>query len=270
MRAPFRRSICALTTAAFLAQPLSVLAAPSRFGLQNPEAIQHAEAAAAAGEREDYETAIRELKTAYAIEPRPIVLYAWAQAERLGGHCNRAVRLYQDFLDTKPGGDIENQARVNLLDCQAEVGTTPPAPDVEGDDEPDDDTSGDDAPADDDTTDEGDEESPLKGEWLAPTLLGVGAATAIAGGVVLALGRGRVTNSVDAPTELAYDDEVESGQTMFVAGAAVMGVGGALLIGGAIRYILVARQGPSKQSKTPNASAMVTRTGFGLSLSGRF
>ncbi len=268
MRAPLRRSTCAVLTVALLAQPLSASAAPSRFGLQDPDAIEHAEAAAAAGEREDYETAIRELKTAYAIEPRPIVLYAWAQAERLGGHCNRAVRLYQDFLETNPGGEIENQARVNLLDCQAEVGTTPPAPDVEGEDDPPDpeDVDGDEDPP--DESDDGG--SPLEGEWLAPTLLGVGAATAIAGGVVLGIGRSRVTNSVDEPTELAYDGEVEAGRTMYIVGAAVMGVGGALLIGGAIRYVIVARKGPSAPSKTPNASAMVTRTGFGLSLSGRF
>ena len=126
MRTALRRLLCTAVVVV-MATPAIARAAPNRFGLENPSAIRHAESAAKAAERDDYESAIRELKTAYSIEPTPNLLYAWAQSERLGGHCNRAIKLYEDFLQTSPPEQLANQARVNLLDCRAETGQTVPA-----------------------------------------------------------------------------------------------------------------------------------------------
>ncbi len=270
MRSTFRRLLCSAVIGV-MAHPSLGHAAPSnRFGLEDKNAVRHAEAAARAAQNDDYETAIRELKSAYSLEPRPILLYAWAQAERLGGHCNRAIKLYQDFLSTEPEQALANQARVNLLDCKAETGggAVPPAPDTDDDPPDDDDPPQAAAEQGEDPIDgPADDTSALRKERLAPILLGVGAAALIGGGVALGLGRARVANSNDSTTEMQYFDEVDGGRRTYIAGAVVMGVGGALLVGGALRYVLVVRR--ARQART-TPSAMVGPRGFSLSLETRF
>ncbi|MCR9159853.1 MAG: hypothetical protein ACE37F_05850 [Nannocystaceae bacterium] len=252
--------------AASLCLPAAAVAAPQ--GLQDPDAIAHADAAAEAAAAKDYAAAIRHLKAAYAIEQEPLLLYAWAQAERLSGNYRASIPLYEAFLEQHPEGEVANKARVNLLDArskalEARSNDAPPEPtEVDDDDEqtasPDEDAS--------ENENDGDA-SALRGEKLAPVLLGVGAAVTIAGGVLMGLGRSRHNGADSQPTEQAYFEELDSSRTLYYAGAATLGVGGLILVGGAVRYILVAKRG--KTPKT-NASAMVTPRGFGLSLSGRF
>jgi len=47
-----------------------------------------------------YEAAAATLKQAYELDPKPDVLFALAQAERLGGHCPEAVAHYKKLLET--------------------------------------------------------------------------------------------------------------------------------------------------------------------------
>ncbi len=243
--------------------PTGVIAAPSRYGLENPEAIAHADAAAAAANVEDYDNAIRHLKAAYAIEPLPVLLYAWAQSERLAGNYRAAVSLYEEFLEQNPEGDIANRARVNLLDARSKAQEQGPDPDPSDGttDETEDDPVQEPPPPPDDEPGP----SPLRDEKLAPALLGTGAVIAIVGGVLLGLGRSRVSNSPSAATEDAYFSEIDVGRNLYYAGAATLGAGGLIMVGGAIRYAIVAKRG-----KAPRASAVVTPHGFGLSLAGRF
>lgn len=53
------------------------------------------------GERE-YEAAIAAFTAAYALEPRPEILFALGQAERLSGDCGSALIYYVRFLETDP------------------------------------------------------------------------------------------------------------------------------------------------------------------------
>lgn len=244
-----------------LCAPGSAAAAPS--GLEDPDAVAHADAAAEAARAEDYSAAIRHLKAAYAIEQEPLLLYAWAQAERLSGNYRASISLYEAFLEQHPDGEIANKARVNLLDARSkvreELDEVPPAEPITEDD--DDQTP---PPGGDTEEDEG---SPLQGEKLAPILLGVGAVVTITGGVLLGIGRSRHGSADTQPTEQAYFDELDASRNIYYAGAATLGAGGLIMLGGAIRYIIVAKRGTPP---TSNASAMVTPRGFGLSYSGRF
>lgn len=257
----FSRRLITAAVAACLCLPASAVAAPP--GLEDPDAIAHADAAAEAAAAEDYAAAIRHLKAAYAIEQEPLLLYAWAQAERLSGNYRASISLYEAFLEQHPNGEIANKARVNLLDARSKVredaeAVTPP----ESTD--DDDTDDDETPPPDD---DDDKVSPVKGEKLAPILLGVGAVVTITGGVLMGIGRSRHSNAGSQPTEQAYFNELDVSRNVYYAGAATLGAGGLIMIGGAIRYIIVAKRGKTPKS---TASAMVTPRGFGLSFSGRF
>lgn len=258
-----------------LCVPTTAFAAPSRFGLENPEASAHADAAAAAANVKDYDTALRHLKAAYAIEPNPVLLYAWAQAERLAGHYRASIPLYEEFLEQNPDSEIANKALANLMESRARAEEMQPLPDpvpteVAGEDPEDTDPEGAshrEPPDPDDDADDVAAAPTLKDEKLAPILLGIGAAVAITGGVVLGVGRSRVASSPDAPTEDAYFEELEGARPMYYGGLGVLGAGALLMVGGAVRYIVVAKRG--KKPKT-SASAMVMPTGIGLSWSGRF
>jgi hypothetical protein len=72
-----------------------------------PAAQVHFDAAQVAYRAADYATAGRELEAAYRIDPKPALLYAWAQAERMGGDCPAALELYHRYVAT---GLNESQA----------------------------------------------------------------------------------------------------------------------------------------------------------------
>ncbi|MBV1861705.1 MAG: hypothetical protein KUG77_25015 [Nannocystaceae bacterium] len=264
MRAILRRvlSVALVTSSvAPLTGVAAVAAAPSRHGVTDPEALAHVDAAGSAFQIGEYAKAAVHLKAAYAIEQRPELLYAWAQVERLAGHHRVAAGLYEAFLEQDPDSGSAGEAQAHMVEMRALAGEPPePTEPLPDDTEPIvNDTEQDSAPA-----------RPLKGEWLAPTLLGAGGAIAIAGGVVLILGRTRVTASIDAPTEQAYFSEIDAGRQVYYAGAATLGAGALIMVGGAIRYALVARRGAKPNPQKTQATAVATRTGFGLSLSGRF
>lgn len=265
MRVILRRAVSAALVVSLAAPATAVAAAPARHGVTDPEALAHLDAAESAFQVGDYDKATVHFKAAYAAEQRPELLYAWAQVERLAGNYRVAAGLYEAFLEQAPESGSAGKARAHMIEMRALAGDDPePADPLPDDTEP---------PVEDPEPDPNDEDetaSPLKGEWLAPTLLGAGAAIAIAGGVVLVLGRGRVADSRGAPTEQAYFSEIDAGRQIYYAGAATLGAGGLIMVGGAIRYALVARGKTKPKPKKTQASAVVTRTGFGLSLSGRF
>lgn len=82
-----------------------------------PDAQAHMTAGLESYDAGDYEAASRELEAAYAIDPKPVLLYAWAQAERRGGHCDRAVDLYHRYLATTPNQAQVDAANSALAQC---------------------------------------------------------------------------------------------------------------------------------------------------------
>jgi tetratricopeptide (TPR) repeat protein len=91
---------------------------------------QHVTAGVAAYEAGDYATASREFEVAYALEPDPVVLYAWAQALRLGKRCDEAVPLYRRYLATNPNDTQIAAATTGIASCarQGAARETPPPP----------------------------------------------------------------------------------------------------------------------------------------------
>ncbi len=266
MRALPLRIVTAVLVAS-LASPAMAAAEPRREGLENPAAAAHFDAASEAFDAEDYDQASAHLKAAYALEPDPKLLYAWGLAEESGGHYRAAMSLYEEFLEQAPNSAVAGKARANLLNCRAralELGEDPDA--RPGSETPPDDPVVDETPPA-PTPEKERPARPLEGEWIAPTLLGVGAALAVAGGVVMGVGRARASDSANAPTEDAYFTELDGARPVYYGGVGTLAAGGLLVAGGAIRYIIVARRGAEPKTE---ASAVVSPHGFGLSFRGRF
>lgn len=107
---------------------LCVAAAPATAApALSAEAQAHFDRGAARYEAGDYAGAAAELRAAYAIDPDPHVLFAWAQAARRGGDCATAAPLYRQLLDELPS-DETAPVRQALTRCAAILADTPAAP----------------------------------------------------------------------------------------------------------------------------------------------
>jgi tetratricopeptide (TPR) repeat protein len=76
----------------------------------------------------DYEAAVTWFKDAYALDPRPEILFAWAQAERLSGDCTSAIALYRKFLDGHPADVQADAAQAPLEKCERSLAAPVEAP----------------------------------------------------------------------------------------------------------------------------------------------
>jgi tetratricopeptide (TPR) repeat protein len=265
------RSLLALIVALSVALPVRATVepptpAPAPETLQDPRAQEHLKRAQAHFDAEAYAKAVPELKAAYAIEPKPFLLYAWAQAERMTGNCRKAVPLYERFLTTNPDAQQRRYAETNILDCAAETeeggDTDPPDPfDTEAGAEGGGDEAGD---------DEGDVDpiKPAYKDWLGATFVGLGVAGMVVGGVLIAVGQQEVRESSRATSEDDYFDQVDAGTSKHTAGIVVLGVGGALLLAGVIRYAVLGAK--NRKKRKAQAGLILPRRGVGLGLELRF
>ncbi len=163
-------------------------------------------------------------------------LYAQATVEREGGRCGLALPLYEEFIAKEPHEDTVGAvlALGFVQRCRDELGLDEPRPSPP-------------LPA----LGELNEPSPsfpppapprpwYRDPW-GGALVGLGLAGAAAGGVLVGVGFRRADAASNASDDRAFGDEIDDAQTLSTAGGAVLGVGGALLIGGVVRWIVVAR-----------------------------
>lgn len=162
----------------------------------------------------------------------PTFLYTRAQVERKAGRCEVAIELYEQFLTTSPPAEAERAAQQYLAECRASV----PAPDPIA-------SPPDPVPP---TTDEPPPPvaKPTK-KWnrdpLAPVLVATGGAAMIGGAVLLGISSSRFDGARDEPDDAEYADRIAGARRLEIAGAVVLPVGTALLVGGIIRWALLAR-----------------------------
>jgi hypothetical protein len=205
--------------------------------------------AQAAFNEERFEEAARLLEKAYLIEPKAELLYPWAQAERMQGNCKMAIDLYQRFLDAGVKGQFAEAAKQNIERCREEV---------EAAEEPVEEEPVEEEPAVDEERPEPkrvpDQEprdakarkwyaDPAGGVLFAVGIVGVGV-----GGGLLGAAMSTADKAPDAGGNADYEAQRDRATTLRNAGAAVLAIGGALLIGAVVRYAVVARKG--KKSST--------------------
>jgi tetratricopeptide (TPR) repeat protein len=193
---------------------------------------------------QQYDKAADAYQQAYLLDPQPAYLYASAQAQRLGGDCVKAIRSYKAFLRTKPAD--ESKALKNIERCEQEVKDHPPVDPAR----PPNGTTGPTGPG---TTTgvtppvviapprPAPPPKPWSRDFVGHGLVGGGLVVAAAGFFVYLGGHDTIaTNN----TSTTYDqfsagranlDSAKSKQTL---GVSAVALGGALVIGGVLHYVL--------------------------------
>lgn len=231
---------------------------------KDPEAKSLFEIGSDHFEAKEYKQAAQFLGDSWRREKDLATLFAWAQAERLSGNCKEAARLYKLFLESNPPPAAEAAAKEGIVQCvevlAVESQTAPepvpaPAP-VQPDPSPSTE------PTDRDTNST--PSRPWYKDPLGASLVGVGAAGAAAGaGLLIA---SQVTLPQDATNYQEHNDQYDLSQRLKLAGAITLGVGGAILLGGAIRWALLG----SRQRRNANVSVAFSDRALQLGMSGRF
>lgn len=223
---------------------LSAFSALAPVETLDPEAKEHFDTGITSYKAKEYAAAIRELRTAYALDPQPVILFAWAQAERLYGRCSRAEKLYKRFLKTRPSGQQTEAARQGIDRCKDQPDTTS--------DDPDNVDSQETAPA---PVAETVQEAPTPAPAPAPAkprrrIDGAGLGILSAGVVLGAVGTGLLAGGQSKARAAAdgagsydeYADETSQVRKLRISGGVLAGVGGALILAGVVKLIVHARQ----------------------------
>jgi tetratricopeptide (TPR) repeat protein len=200
----------------------------------NAQAQAHFDKALAAYSTANYRAASVEFELAYGLDARRELLFAWAQAERLSGNCDRAVMLYRRFLDQAPSEAEAAKANRELDRCRASSPAptepaSPPAPPL----------------VEDAAVDRPSPPPPLQqpprivehdSHWYSNPwvdgLVGGGGAAIVVGGVFLWLAHSS-DNAADGATQ--YGDArqlVDQADTRRLIGTITLAGGGALVVGG--------------------------------------
>lgn len=262
-------------------------AAPGQL-LSNPQAQEKFREAQEAFAAEDFDAAAKAVEAAYFIEPKPMLLYPWAQAERSRGDCGAAVELYERFLATDPVPQLADAARENKARCEEQLAAAAGAIDTTDDDltiEDDDDLV-----VEDDVTDTTEPTPPVeptpaepastpndtqpkaKAWYLDPVggvLSGVGIAGVATGVALLVVSKSTADGVADQDSQTGYQGEIDRATGLRNGGAAALSIGGALLVGGVVRYLLVAKKRKSEAAAWHLAPQLRTRW-VGVSFGARF
>lgn len=267
------RQLTALATglALLLAAPLA-MAKPT-----DPKAIEQGKRGNQLYAEGDFEGAKEAFEAGYEIEADAFFLYGIGQALNQLGDCKGAIRKYKQVKES-PSVTVEMRqlAEQAMIACAEKVAVEDPAD--EPADEPDEDPVGD--PVDEPLTDPepvGDPvENPGKDrKWyldpLGDTLVAFGVAGTGAGIGLLVAAQVQQNKVEDAPSYDEFDANTKKVRTLRIAGGATLGVGGLLLIGGAIRWaVLGLRPKRAAAKSSAHLGVIYDRSTAGLSLSGRF
>jgi tetratricopeptide (TPR) repeat protein len=214
-----------------------------------------------------YEAALLEFRAGFALEARPELLFALAQAERKSGDCASALVYYRRFLGTEPPAEQAAAAQLQLDRCQEALGSAPETegrvaapvdrreaapPPVIVTPEPAAAIGG---------------EAPRRDAWyrdrLGVGLLAGGAAGTLVGLGLLSSANGAANDARDAVTYDDYDRSASVAERRQLLGA-VVAAGGAVVLGVAAYRLIVKRR-----SAAPARTVEVGVVGGGVSLSWR-
>ena len=199
--------------------------------------------------------------SAFELEPLPEYLYGWAQSERRAGNCPRAVELYREYVAQDVSEAAREAAQKNALRCGANLDepvTPAPAPEPAPEPEPEPDpTAG--------TADEVPSTS-WKQDAPAISLLATGGAIAIVAGVLGGSARNQRRRAERADVEADYAVHIERSTRLRTGAIVCATIGSAAIVGGIVRYVLVARA----NRQTTESGLRVSRVGWRPGVGFRF
>ena len=253
---------CAVTPVATLAQSNGTTTA------QSDAAKPHLDRGAMFYDLQDWPSAQREFKEAYMADPKAQTLFMLAQAQRMGGDCATAIGSYKAY-GRLPGVTPAQQAAAEGLThkCEADIeakknaaaAAPPPPPTPTG------------PPA---AVPPPKEKPSAPGPWYGDALGGVlffsGLAVAGTGTAFLIVGNSAMSRSSSAPSYGAYQDQSSSAKPEQTIGVVGLGLGAALIVGGVLRYVLVAGRKPQEGGAALMIVPAVGPNFATATLSGRF
>jgi tetratricopeptide (TPR) repeat protein len=236
----------------------------------------HMEKASLASQEGRNEDALKELDTAWELDPQPVLLVARGHIYVKLDRCEDAIKLYEQYLATNPAQDLADSTNEAIETCKAKLAPPPPPAEppksivtseqINADAENPTLAGAKRAEPQHPTTEI---DAPTQRSWFKdPILIGLGAggAISIAAGVVLySSARGKLD---DAETASSYDegnalvDDAHSLRTYSI----VCGVAGAALVGGAVFYYLRNYTGDEE----PRVTLIPTHRGGVVGWVGRF
>jgi tetratricopeptide (TPR) repeat protein len=222
-----------------------------------------------------YEAALVEFRAGFALEARPELLFALAQAERKSGDCASALVYYRRFIETGPPVEQAAAAQLQLEHCGEALGSAPdvdideallvvPPPEiVEPGPEPE---PGPPAVAMQPIV----TEPPRRDAWyrdrFGVVLLSGGAVATLVGLGLLVSARGAAGDADDATTYDDYDRAVAAVEQRQLLGALVTG-GGVVVLGVAAVRLIVKRRTTAPRR---TVEVGVVHGGVSLTWQGRF
>ncbi len=222
----------------------------------DPAARDHLDRGLVLYAEKHYEAASKAFSEGYALDPRPEFLFAWAQAERLAGHPQRAIELYREFLTTEPPTQQVEASVRHIIGCEHEIANAskpeevkpPPAP----------------TPP-----------PPPRLEPLSVSLVAVGSALAAVGGGLLggAELRYRKLENIGTYNEFSqqFPTHTAAAQRLRLGGSVVLAVGGSTLIIGTILWARHAvKRRRAREQHRLSAVLAPTRFGGAVGIGGRF
>ncbi len=189
---------------------------------------------AAAGEAAFADGRWDEASAAFAAAHRstgdPAFLYARAQAERRADRCKLAIDLLEQFIATAPPPQGQAAATQYIAECRArlpaELPPPPPTAIIEPTPPPPS------APR----------PPPWRRDVLGAALVGGGGVGLVAGAVLLPLAYRAASRADTAGDDRAYGEQFAKARRLEIGGAIALSVGTALIVGGIIRWVTLARR----------------------------
>jgi tetratricopeptide (TPR) repeat protein len=192
-----------------------------------------------------YDEASGHFRAAYQIDPRPELLYALGQSERMAAHYQRAIEAYRAFLRTNPAPAQAGPARKNIARCeQALAAAQPPPPEPSP------------APATPPPVIAAPIAAPIVVEkrrasrdTAGHVLLAIGLATMVTGGALVGVGQSAI-DSANAAGDynrfVMLHDAAGDAAAERTGGIITLAVGGALAIAAIIHYAVWVKGGGKK------------------------
>ena len=241
----------------------ALLAATPAFAAPKGKAAKAAfDRGVAAYTKGDFAGASEALGQSYKLEPDVETLFAWAQAERQQNNCENAIDLYNKLLDTDMPAENKDAVRTKLEECKAIIAAKTGVLDKPVD-----------PPEQAPQREEPPPEEPPKPAgktpwWKDP----IGDALTIGGVVALGVGgyflwSGKQAEDKSFENEAQFEKNQDKAESHGKIGVILTVTGGALVVGGIIRYVTRDSGGDSKESAV---TGWVTADGGGVAAFGRF
>jgi hypothetical protein len=201
------------------------------------------------------------------LDPQPVYLWASGQALRLGGDCVKALRAYRAFLRTKPAD--ETKAQTNIERCEQYLKDHPPPPEpTQG--QPSTSQATTVAPTVIVRTVQAPQRPmvsrPWTDDWAGHALIGGGVVVGATGVVLFLAGRKTIednNNAANYEQFVAGRADLDAAHTKQTIGISAIAVGGSLILGGVVHYILHTRPvaDSSVSASVQHGQATVTFSG---------